>query len=321
MPGTGYTDYCLTCKAENFTELQMLKEICYFWCFGHEFGEDGYEHYQGFVQLHKRKTLGALKAVCATTHFEPRRGTVEQAWEYCRKDGDYTESDNAPWYPEEHQGERTDLRRFYEDIKSGTPLIPMYDKHAESMIRYRHAFGDVRGAFARSAARNPAAIHWLFGPSRTGKNSYVRAFAAARDLRVYDKDPTTEWWPDYDGEEIVQIDEITNKIYYSTLLRAGDSTTLVLPQKGTQCVFSSQYIFITSNIQPDDVYSADSDHSDRWNALLERAVFSRVTRTDEAGVSRLSRVSFTSRGVWTPTGDTKTFVVPIKQNASVWDDL
>ncbi len=53
-----------------------------------ERGESGTEHIQGYLEFNKPKRLTWLKGVpgLASAHCEPRRGTREQAADYCRKE-------------------------------------------------------------------------------------------------------------------------------------------------------------------------------------------------------------------------------------------
>lgn len=77
-----------------------------------EKGEQGTLHLQGYVELHDAKTLKWLKLNFSwDAHFEPRKGTAQQARDYCRKD-DTRQS--GPWEFGEwtpiRQGQRTDIQ-------------------------------------------------------------------------------------------------------------------------------------------------------------------------------------------------------------------
>lgn len=77
---------------------------------GREVGEAGTPHLQGFVLLNGVKRLRGVKALLSDrAHFEVARGSSDQAAEYCKKDGDYTERGSFP----ERQGRRSDLDRCF----------------------------------------------------------------------------------------------------------------------------------------------------------------------------------------------------------------
>ncbi len=53
-----------------------------------ERGADGTEHAQGYLEFSHSKTMGGVKLLpgLSRAHLEPRRGTREQAADYCRKE-------------------------------------------------------------------------------------------------------------------------------------------------------------------------------------------------------------------------------------------
>jgi len=78
----------------NFTEEDRdgLRALtCAYNIFGYERGDEGTPHLQGYVQFAQAKTLTAVKKVMPRAHLEPRKGTVDQAVEYCKKEGDFEE--------------------------------------------------------------------------------------------------------------------------------------------------------------------------------------------------------------------------------------
>jgi hypothetical protein len=59
---------------------------------GYEHSESGTPHMQGYVCTSRKKRLSEIKRlICERGHFEPKRGTAEQASTYCKKDGVFYE--------------------------------------------------------------------------------------------------------------------------------------------------------------------------------------------------------------------------------------
>ena len=87
---------------------------------GREIGsENGTPHLQGFVYFENKKSLNQVKEIHSTAHWEAMRGTVNQAAEYCQKEGDYFEAGTRPLNQAE-KGERGKLA-----IKKGGLLLKL----------------------------------------------------------------------------------------------------------------------------------------------------------------------------------------------------
>lgn len=102
--------------------------------FGREVGESGTPHLQGYVELPLRLRLTQLKRLLGDrAHVERRRGTAQQARDYCTKDGSVTEqgSISTP-----KPGKRTDLDRALDDIRAGCSVQDLWTDHTGAMVRY-----------------------------------------------------------------------------------------------------------------------------------------------------------------------------------------
>lgn len=61
--------------------------------FGREVGENGTPHLQGYVEFKTRWDLvRCTRSFLPRAHFEQRRGTPQEAADYCKKDGDWEQS-------------------------------------------------------------------------------------------------------------------------------------------------------------------------------------------------------------------------------------
>ena len=67
-------------EADEHVVFEMEQYAKYVVC-GRECGENGTPHLQGFVYFSTEKSMKQMKEIHSTAHWEPMRGTVDQAAE------------------------------------------------------------------------------------------------------------------------------------------------------------------------------------------------------------------------------------------------
>lgn len=134
-------------RAKNWTftlnnysprEVEIVKDLgnaghVEYLVFGREIGDSGTPHLQGFIMLKQRIRMSALKsAISDRVHLEVAK-FPKNAAEYCKKDGDYEEFGSF----DAHQGKRSDLESFKQDVKSGTLSVKeLRDQHSLMFAKY-----------------------------------------------------------------------------------------------------------------------------------------------------------------------------------------
>lgn len=175
-----------------------------------ERGEQGTEHYQGYVRFKAPRTLGGAKnAIHRGAHLEVPRGTEEDNRNYCSKDDTSIPGTRfeAGTYNGEfgHRGRRTDLKALADAIKAGLPLAQVAREQTETFIKY-HA-GAERLAALLSAEKIPPQreIHTtiLWGPTGTGKSHRVRSTFPDAFIVRQGRDPFSS----YSGQDVVVFEE------------------------------------------------------------------------------------------------------------------
>lgn len=73
-------------KIENF--IYDLDKLGHY-VFGYETGASGTPHLQGYIEFYLKTRPSELKCLPKQIHWEKRKGTAEQAIDYCIKDGNY----------------------------------------------------------------------------------------------------------------------------------------------------------------------------------------------------------------------------------------
>jgi len=246
-----------------------------------EQGAEGTVHLQGYVHLENPKALGAMKIICPQAHWEPRRGSHEQAKAYCSK----AETRLAgPWFinpdkePHQGQGKRNDLMALKESIDSGVTISDLAEEHFGTMAKYSRwakEYMILKGLNKRNWVTFTTVV---WGPTGTGKTRSVQEKAGPKAYWM--KKPgmgQTVFFDGYDGEEDVVIDEFYGWIPYDLLLRMCDRYPLLVDTKGGAVSFCPKRIWITSNVEPRKWYPK------AWTPAMERRLAEPLGKVEYLG--------------------------------------
>lgn len=102
-----------------------------------EKGESGTEHWQGYVEFRKALRLTQLKTWLPTAHFEVRKGSQQQARDYCKKEEGRVA---GPWErgtcAAQDQGARNDIEAVRDRIRAGGSKREIYMEFCEVAAKY-----------------------------------------------------------------------------------------------------------------------------------------------------------------------------------------
>lgn len=196
--------FCFTinnpCELDD-QELQNLsaEATVVYLVWGTEYGEAGTLHYQGFVRFRHNVTCRRLKSFISRAHIEIQRGSSQQAADYCKKDGLFTEIGELPVSAGAQTKEKwNNVIKWAEDgdigrIKEEYPHI--YFLHRSKVLALRKHGGDILSELVNE---------WWVGPTGTGKSRKLWA-----DYPDHYAKQLNKWWDGYDNEEIIGIEEMT----------------------------------------------------------------------------------------------------------------
>lgn len=256
---------CFT--VNNYTDddwnTDFSKWKCSYFICGREIGEEGTPHLQGYVEWNSSKNFTTVhKLFKGRGHWEKRKGTPEEASEYCKKDGNFKEIGKLS-----EQGKRSDLDEIGQMIIEKTPLIEIAKKHPGDFIRYNKGFIALKNTLSEDRKTKPK-VFWLWGTSGVGKT-----YTATHNHSTYYIKDGTMWWDNYDQEEAIIIDDFDGKWPFRDLLRLLDHNKYQGQYKGGYVKINSPYIYITCEFPP--------SHFWQNNELLQ------VTRRIDGGITQL----------------------------------
>lgn len=256
-------NWCFTVNNWTLADEQMLQDMPYkYLLYGREVGEEGTPHLQGYVQFKKKIRLTGLKKLHATAHWEPAKGTQEQNFTYCTKEGDFLELGT----PTKTQGGAlTTEQRIARNLR----LIsePIADLIASGELHPQHAkaIANARIILAEERRRNnpPQTLDgdlpnlWYWGPAGTGKSLKARTEYPDAYLKAANK-----WWDGYADEDAVIIEEWdkNHKVLCHHLKQWADRYPFSAEVKGgTTGKIRPKIIVVTSNYHPRDIWGEDPE--------------------------------------------------------------
>lgn len=244
-------DFCFT--HNNYTtedEKRYADCPCAYIVYGREVGESGTPHLQGYVRFPSQRTLKSVIARFPGAHIEIKKGTCEQAIDYCKKDKDVYERGEAP-KTQEAKGAMNKKRCADAWLAATEGRID--DIPEDLRIRYYGTFKRIREDYKPQP--QPLTVlqnEWRYGPTGTGKTRGAHEeFPGA-----YIKKANTKWWNRYDGEEVVIIDDIDKyhvQLGYELKIWL-DHPPFPAENKGGENMIRPKRIIITSNYHPSEIW-------------------------------------------------------------------
>lgn len=228
------------------------------------------EHWQSYIELTKPMRMNAIKKLYGdnTIHLETRKGTREQAKEYCKKDGDFTE--HGKWIS--GQGHRTDLESIIDKLKDGTKLSELMIEYPKTYCQYRNGLKDISAKITEKSLPKfrKVEVILLTGPTGCGKTR-----KAMEEATYKIQGSQLQWWENYDMDETILIDEYNNDAPITELLALLDGYKLRLNVKGSHTYANWNKVYITTNLKINEL------HSNAKTAHRE-ALFRRITKIEDS---------------------------------------
>lgn len=223
---------------------------------GHEVGENGTPHLQGFVCFENARSFKQLKALIPRAHIEIKCGnsTFKQASDYCKKDGNFFEQGNLPKDPAaKGEDEKTRWAAIIELARAGDwetlcEEYPVEYATKLKMLEYLHA----KRPRVLEECEDAIPHEWIYGPPGTGKSRTARD----QNPGAFIKDPTEKWWDGYDGEDVVIIDDFDRfQIKQGgDMKRWLDRYPFQAQVKGGYYKARPSKIIVTSNYHPSEIW-------------------------------------------------------------------
>lgn len=257
-------DWCFTIN--NPTGPVVFHDSMHYLVYQLEKGEEETPHYQGFVQFKSARYFNGVRTLLGQNpHLEYRRGTAQEARDYCKK------SEGRVKGPFEYgkliapgAGSRTDIVEFRDAIQQGKRKRDLVEDMPAAMQRYAKFYLTVD--YITRPMSDHREVILFYGPTGVGKTKTVYKAWDKLDYWTMPLTNGTMWFDDYDGQERALFDDFAGKYSHVSLvnlLRLLHEYPERVPVKGGHVWWNPKLIAITTNIHPNDWYDYTNRNEQR----------------------------------------------------------
>lgn len=254
--------WCFTINGtHNYDHINYVRNWDYIVA-GREVAKSGTRHLQCFVIYKTRTKFSTVKRQLPTAHIERMMGTSQQAADYCKKDGEFSEfgvlDGSIVGYKNAAAGGKQSKVNY-------DKIISMAEKHDFKGIReedpgvYFRSYHTIK----RIAMDNPLPVadndvltnEWIWGETGIGKSRAARLENPGYYIKSHNK-----WWLGYKGEDVVLIDDISKteaQWFGEHLKQWSDHYAVPTETKGDGMVIRPKKIVVTSNYSIEELWGHD----------------------------------------------------------------
>lgn len=246
---------------------------------GKEIGESKTPHLQIYAELKKRTRFNTVRKLFPGCHIESRKGTAQQASDYCKKDGSFKEAGVIS-----HAGKRTDLAKMRQLVKEGKTMFEIMDE-CDSAIRYHSHVVTYMNLYRASTLQrmnfnprpwqsqvlalldgspHPRSINWYYDAAgNTGKSTLCRYLLRNRSAFLVNGGKHANIAHAYNYESIVVFDlmrDQSDRVPYAVMESFKNGYIFSGKYNSTGKSFDTPHVFIFANFAPD----RSKLSADRW---------------------------------------------------------
>lgn len=238
-----------------------------------EIGDSGTRHFQGYVVCCNPQGLPGVRRLlqAPTAHYEPRKGTHEQALAYVHKEATRAEGSRSYVFGDPpQQGVRSDLIDLYDSISEGATERDIVEGFFGTYVKYHSGIRRALSVLAPGRSEySPPEAYYFYGPAGTGKSTAAWHFNAIPWSAIYPvplSAGSTVWFDGYDPRvhQLMILDDFYSTFKFHFLLKLLDGYPLHLPVKGGFIQASPKYVIITSNVGLDQQYPTIPSRQSLW---------------------------------------------------------
>jgi len=201
--------WCFTLNNPTNDESDAIRNLQFeYLIIGEEIGESGTPHLQGYIHYKIPRTFLSVKKDLGRAHVEQRKGTPQQAADYCKKEEKYVEYGKLPKSNAERaklggQATKRKYKAILEAAKSGR-MEWIQDEHPDVWINLSHRLQSLRET--KATILDDIEHEWWVGETGTGKSKHLWELYPNHFQKELNK-----WWDGYQYNDVVAIEEWSPK--------------------------------------------------------------------------------------------------------------
>lgn len=246
--------WCFTLNNPQIDEI-IPEELCEYGIIGNEIApETQTKHLQGFVSFKVPKRLNQVKAILPRAHWEKAKGSVQQNFDYCSKDGNFKEFGERPIEPCESATKKR--KADYDLAVELAKKQRIYEIDSDMLLRFGSSLRAIQREHPLALPDNDYLCgYWFYGAPGTGKSRSARWLFGPG---AYPK-PLNKWWDGYQNEPYVILDDFepVHAVLGHHLKQWADHYPFTAEQKGTSIRIRPAILCVTSNYRINEIWMDD----------------------------------------------------------------
>lgn len=213
----------------------------------------GTPHLQGYCIFKKPMLLTGVTKLLARAHWDVAKGSAEQNFNYCSKDGSFVEHGIRP--PVKTQAATKKRKANYELAIELAKKQKIYEIEPGVLLRHMSAIKQIARDHPPELTDNDNLCgYWFHGPPGSGKSRAARWLYPSS----YPK-PCNKWWDGYQNQPFIIIDDFdTNHSVLGHHLKIwADHYPFIAEQKGHSIKIRPLIICVTSNYMIHEIFNSD----------------------------------------------------------------
>jgi len=249
----------------KFPPKELNPEVIRYLIAQRELTMTGRPHWQGYIEFFNPKRWDEVQSLFGdhTMYLANRKGTAQQASDYCRKLVHADGSSNRVDMKEQpfvfgtmsKQGERYDKSRIVELIAEGKSSSYIKEKAGEIYLQFHSGIDKMISSARKHRITAPSVYYW-FGNGGLGKTTAAKQLIDGVEFKTFYVKPIKNW-EGYDQQDVVIIDDMdeNTRVCINEFNIICDSSPYLIDVKYGSVPFNSKVIVYTSNFVPEHTFA------------------------------------------------------------------